>query len=52
MKAPNMEVVAALDYKYEGQYLHGTEVNNDPSGIPIYTSLRKFGSCQQTRCTS
>ena len=52
MKAPNMEMVAALDYKYEGQYLHGTEVNDDPSGIPIYTSLEKLGSCQQARCTS
>lgn len=44
MNAPNMEVVAALDYKYEGQYLHVTEVNDVPGGIPIYTSLENLAA--------
>lgn len=44
MSAPNMKVVAALDYKYEGQYLHGTEVNDMPGGIPIYTSLENLAA--------
>ena len=47
MKAPNMEMVAALDYKYEGLYLHGTEVNDDPSGIPIYTSLENLAAANK-----
>ncbi|MBO0600412.1 4-hydroxy-tetrahydrodipicolinate reductase [Sporosarcina sp. E16_3] len=47
LKAPNMELVAVLDYKYEGQYLHGTEVNDDPSGIPIYTSLEKLAAANK-----
>ena len=51
MKAPNMEVVAVLDYKYDGQYLHGIEVNDEASGIPIYTSLKSW-QLQQARCTS
>ncbi len=39
MKADNMEVVAAFDYKYEGKYIHSNLVNEDQSGIPIYTSF-------------
>ncbi|MER2088967.1 MAG: 4-hydroxy-tetrahydrodipicolinate reductase [Sporosarcina sp.] len=42
LNAPNMEVVAVLDYKYEGQYLHGTVVNDEAGGIPIYTSLENL----------
>ncbi|PIC62806.1 4-hydroxy-tetrahydrodipicolinate reductase [Sporosarcina sp. P13] len=37
-EAADMEVVAALDYKHEGQFLHNETVN-DTEGIPIYTSL-------------
>ncbi|KAA0966119.1 4-hydroxy-tetrahydrodipicolinate reductase [Sporosarcina sp. ANT_H38] len=47
MSAPNMKVVAALDYKYEGQYLHETEVNNMPGGIPIYTSLENLAAANK-----
>ena len=47
MKAPNMEVVAVLDYKYEGQYLHNTGVDNDSSGIPIYTSLENLAAANK-----
>ena len=39
LKAEEMEVVAAYDYQYEGQFLHGNRVCNDHSGIPIYTSF-------------
>lgn len=37
--ATDMEIVAALDYKYGGLYLHKDEVTEDSSGIPIYTSF-------------
>lgn len=42
MNSPNMEIIAILDYKYEGQFLHGTDVNEEPGGIPIYTSLERL----------
>lgn len=42
LKVENMEIVAVLDYKYEGQFLHGNQVNNDHSGIPIYTSFERL----------
>lgn len=37
--ATDMEIVAALDYKYGGLFLHNNEVNEDSSGIPIFTSF-------------
>lgn len=37
-EAADMEVVAALDYKHDGQFLHNETVN-ETEGIPIYTSL-------------
>lgn len=37
--ATDMEIVAALDYKYEGLFLHDKEVNDDYTGIPIFTSF-------------
>ncbi|MCG7333862.1 4-hydroxy-tetrahydrodipicolinate reductase [Sporosarcina sp. ACRSM] len=40
--AANMEVVAALDYKYDNHYLHNGEVTMEPNGIPIYTSLESL----------
>ena len=40
MESKDMEVVAALDYKYEGIIYHKTKVNEDASGIPFYTSFR------------
>jgi len=39
LKEDEMEIVGALDYKYEGQFIHGNQVNNDHSGIRIYTSF-------------
>ena len=41
-EAADMELVSILDYKYEGMYLNGTVVNDDASGIPVYTSLEKL----------
>lgn len=41
---PGMEIVAALDYKYEGLFLHGSEVLEEQMGIPIYTSLDLLAS--------
>ena len=38
-EAPDMEVVAALDYKFEGQYIKDGAIVPDGGGIPIYTSL-------------
>lgn len=40
--ATNMEVVAALDYKYEDHYIHEESVSLEPGGIPIYTSLESL----------
>ncbi|WP_432359034.1 4-hydroxy-tetrahydrodipicolinate reductase [Sporosarcina sp. UB5] len=37
--ANDVEVVAALDYKYDGLHLHNGVINEDKQGIPIYTSL-------------
>lgn len=37
--AEDMELVAILDYKYEGMYLKGTEVNGDTTGVQIFTSI-------------
>lgn len=39
LQVEDMEIVAALDYKHEGLYLHNNEVNNHQVGIPIYTSF-------------
>src|SRR5690606_37464781 len=39
--APDMEVVAALDYKFEGQYIKDGAVVEE-GGIPIYTSLARL----------
>lgn len=38
-KVEGMKIVAALDYKYEGLFLHGDQVSEDQNGIPIYTSF-------------
>lgn len=38
-EAADAEVVAALDYKYDGLHLHNASVNDGKLGIPIYTSL-------------
>ena len=43
-KQLNMEVVAALDYKYEGYYIQEGTVTNEPGGIPIYTSLESLAA--------
>ncbi|MFJ7933466.1 4-hydroxy-tetrahydrodipicolinate reductase [Sporosarcina sp. NPDC096371] len=37
--APDLEVVAALDYKYEGMYLHNSVITEESVGVPFYTSL-------------
>lgn len=42
LNAEDMELVAALDYKYEGLYLHDGQVNEDQVGIPIYTSFEQL----------
>jgi len=36
----DIEIVAALDYKYAGLYLNNSGVNDDSSGIPIYTTFK------------
>lgn len=38
-EATDIEIVAALDYKHDGQYVHNETVSDDKDGIPIYTSL-------------
>lgn len=38
-EATDMEIVAALDYKYDGLFIQGEEVSEDDSGIPIFTSF-------------
>lgn len=38
-QAGDMEVVAVLDYKYEGLFLNHGEVNHGGEGAPIYTSF-------------
>ena len=43
-KAMNMEVIAALDYKYDGYYIQEGTVTNEPGGIPIYTSLESLAA--------
>ncbi|MBE1554131.1 4-hydroxy-tetrahydrodipicolinate reductase [Sporosarcina limicola] len=47
LAAINIEVVAVLDYKYEGKYLHGTEVNDKLGGVPIYTSLANLAAVEK-----
>ena len=39
MDVEEMEVVAALDYKGEGLFIHGESLTDDASGIPLYTSF-------------
>ncbi|WP_303967193.1 4-hydroxy-tetrahydrodipicolinate reductase [Sporosarcina ureae] len=38
-EAADIEIVAALDYKHDGEYLHNGSVTDTKDGIPIYTSL-------------
>ncbi len=49
-EAHDMEVVAALDYKYEGLYIQESNVTNEQGGIPIYTSLEQSCSRHETGC--
>lgn len=42
LKAEDMDIVAALDYKYQGRFLHDNCVNDDQVGIPIYTSFEQL----------
>lgn len=39
LNAPDMEFVAALDYKYEAHYITKNSVTKQPLGTKIYTSL-------------
>ncbi len=41
---PDMEVVAALDYKYQGMYLHNSVITEEYGGIPFYTSLAELAA--------
>ncbi|MFD1206386.1 4-hydroxy-tetrahydrodipicolinate reductase [Sporosarcina contaminans] len=41
-EAKDAQVVAALDYKYDGKYLHNSIIIDEEMGIPIYTSLSKL----------
>ena len=40
--AEDAEVVAALDYKYDGLHLHNGIINEEKLGIPIFTSLSQL----------
>ena len=40
--AKDAEVVAALDYKFDGLHLHNGDINEEKQGIPIYTSLSEL----------
>ena len=44
MNVEDMEVVAALDYKGEGLFIHGENITEDASGIPVYTSFDLLAS--------
>lgn len=46
-EAVDMELVAVLDYKYEGMYLDDSEVNNESRGVPVYESLEKLAADMQ-----
>lgn len=39
LKTADIDLVAVLDYKNEGLYLHKGQMNNVGEGIPIYTSF-------------
>lgn len=41
-KTTDLQFVAVLDYKYEGQFLHNGEVSAEKSGVPIYTSFEQL----------
>ncbi len=45
--APDMEVVAALDYKFEGLYLHNSMITEEPVGVRFYTSLADLAADTQ-----
>lgn len=45
--APDMDVVAALDYKYDGLYLHNSMITEESEGVPIYTSLAQLAADTQ-----
>ena len=45
--APDMEVVAALDYKYDGLYLHNSIITEEREGVPFYTSLADLAADTQ-----
>lgn len=45
--APDMEVVAALDYKYAGLYLHNSIITEEREGVPFYTSLADLAADTQ-----
>ncbi|CAM3056021.1 4-hydroxy-tetrahydrodipicolinate reductase [Filibacter tadaridae] len=47
MEAQDIEVVAVLDYKYDGMFLHSTGVDAERGGIPIYTMLEKLADEQK-----
>lgn len=41
-KVEGMKIVAALDYKHEGLFLHGNQINSERNGIPIYKSFEQL----------
>ena len=40
--SPDVEAIAALDYKYGGLHLHNGNINDERKGIPIYTSMAQL----------
>ena len=38
----DMEIVAALDYKGEGLFIHEENLSDDANGIPVYTSFDRL----------
>ena len=43
-EAEDMKIVAVLDHKFNGLFLHGNEVNENEGGVPIYTSFELLES--------
>lgn len=47
MEATDIEIVAALDYKHNGEFLHNVHITDANSEIPIYTSLAELHAAHQ-----
>ena len=42
LETADIKVIAVLDYKYDGQFLNDSDVNDQSIGVPIFTSLNRL----------